>query len=868
MSESTRKETGGAIKALLSLSWDRFRHTLGWSGRGDRRFKRPTHGKQSKHSFLFPILGLLFLFQGFFMTHRMIETYADRAIAMGDGEVIAVNEALYRRILANQDLWGAMTVGGMKEDFGNLVDLGKWERENLGLPPLTFEEVAAQIEIKGTAGFRPLKAFSRGGVSLSDLRGVERKRFSRLLGMIFLGLLMALLFMPMAVRQKNLAATSDHQEWLFSLPIREANLLAGTFASSVLIRPLIYIILWPFLTNLLLANGHGVLLAAGGAMGLTFLISIAISGVEILLDTWMRARAPTIVLKNAQMVFSVLGLLSFYAVLAACLAGGPSFPWINWLAQRLPGSLGQPLGEVMISPLARMAGWSAMVAVVLGFGGCLLAGRFMRSGWLSGNGMQSGNRGSGGTSLKRGSLLKFEGLLLLRDRTLATQVILVPVLLVGYQVLINPSMVQSITAAGICTMAYTCGTYASLITAPQLLMSEAKGVWLIYNLPVPIAAYFKRRETLWRSVATGLALVLVIVMLATSGAFRAGDLWRYLAALLGVWVVGRVVSGIVLGRPQMPDVASGEMPKISFGRMYGAMAMAGIYGGLLWKGLAWPLFSALVIFWFLGVAVWQRRDVSFSYLMEPVEEEPPSWGVDDGLWAVVVFFVVQVVVTMIGVVAGGISSGLILVSFVAGGVVALLFVKLRQNSKRIPLPELPESDHGRSLKTTARETVVAILLCLAVGVGWTKVLETGLFGSEMHPDDFAWSPVVLILLAVVAAPILEELLFRGFMCRTMLAFWTKKNAVLGSALIFAMVHPGTSFPPVFLLGLATAILYLRSRSVIPGMILHALYNLGIVGLASMGLTVAFNGTGTRVVSRTFSPGRGGVCGEDSRRGSG
>jgi len=125
----------------------------------------------------------------------------------------------------------------------------------------------------------------------------------------------------------------------------------------------------------------------------------------------------------------------------------------------------------------------------------------MQSGWLSGNGLHSKDRGIEGACLKGGSLLKFEGLLLLRDRTLAMQVILVPMLIVGYQVLINPSMVESVTAAGICAMAYGCGTYGSLITAPQLLMSEAKGVWLVYNLPVPIAAYFRRRETLWRSVA-------------------------------------------------------------------------------------------------------------------------------------------------------------------------------------------------------------------------------------------------------------------------------------------------------------------------------------------------------------------------------
>ena len=135
--------------------------------------------------------------------------------------------------------------------------------------------------------------------------------------------------------------------------------------------------------------------------------------------------------------------------------------------------------------------------------------------------------------------------------------------------------------------------------------------------------------------------------------------------------------------------------------------------------------------------------------------------------------------------------------------------------------------------TMVRETVLATLLCLAAGIGWTKVLETGVFG-DMEAGEFAWSPAVLILLAVVAAPILEELLFRGFLCRTMLAFWSQKKVILGSALIFAMVHPGTSFPPVFLLGLMTAVLYFRSCSVIPGMVLHALYNLGIVALSLWG----------------------------------
>ena len=357
---------------------------------------------------------------------------------------------------------------------------------------------------------------------------------------------------------------------------------------------------------------------------------------------------------------------------------------------------------------------------------------------------------------------------------------------------------------------------------------------MIFNLPIAVAAYFRRREVLWRSVSTGLAVILVVVMILVSGDFKLSEGWRYFVTILGVWVMGRVVSGLVLGKPQMPDVASGEMPRLAPGRMYGAMLFVAMFGALLWHGSFWPLVSSLVVFWFLGVAIWQRREISFSYLMEPVEEEPPSWGVDDGLWAVVLFLVVQVLVSVIGAAAGSLSGGLVLISFVAGGVVAFGFTKLRQRKKAIPLPEFSGGTGPVRGPQLAAETGFATLLCLAVGMGWTFVLNTGIFGEFPEDLEANWSPVVLLLLAVVAAPILEEFLFRGFMCRTMLAFWSRRNAIFGSALIFAIVHPGTSFPPVFLVGVATAILYVRSRSVVPGIILHALYNLGIVSWALWG----------------------------------
>ena len=112
------------------------------------------------------------------------------------------------------------------------------------------------------------------------------------------------------------------------------------------------------------------------------------------------------------------------------------------------------------------------------------------------------------------------------------------------------------------------------------------------------------------------------------------------------------------------------------------------------------------------------------------------------------------------------------------------------------------------------------------------VLKAGVFieVSEVEGGIMSVNQPLFWILAVVAAPLIEEPLFRGFVCRTMLAFWSRTQAVIASALLFAIVHPGSSFPPVFVLGLVTAILYIRTRSLIPGIVLHALYNLGVLML--------------------------------------
>ncbi|MER7279059.1 type II CAAX endopeptidase family protein [Dactylosporangium sp. NPDC000244] len=81
-----------------------------------------------------------------------------------------------------------------------------------------------------------------------------------------------------------------------------------------------------------------------------------------------------------------------------------------------------------------------------------------------------------------------------------------------------------------------------------------------------------------------------------------------------------------------------------------------------------------------------------------------------------------------------------------------------------------------------------------------------------------------IALGGLLTPLGEELLFRGVIAR-FLQRWGTWVTVLVSAFVFALWH-GISlvFPSAFLVGLVNGWLLCRTRSIWPGVVLHAVYN--------------------------------------------
>jgi membrane protease YdiL (CAAX protease family) len=103
------------------------------------------------------------------------------------------------------------------------------------------------------------------------------------------------------------------------------------------------------------------------------------------------------------------------------------------------------------------------------------------------------------------------------------------------------------------------------------------------------------------------------------------------------------------------------------------------------------------------------------------------------------------------------------------------------------------------------------------------------FGAPHQKDiaeDFGAVPIQ-VLLIVVAAPISEEVCFRGFLFGGLRERMPRLAAALISALVFGGLHATTGIsavPPLIMFGFMLALLYEKTGSIVPGIMLHMLNN--------------------------------------------
>ena len=124
-------------------------------------------------------------------------------------------------------------------------------------------------------------------------------------------------------------------------------------------------------------------------------------------------------------------------------------------------------------------------------------------------------------------------------------------------------------------------------------------------------------------------------------------------------------------------------------------------------------------------------------------------------------------------------------------------------------------------------TYIALL-----GAGYLQTINQNLLPGvsngqcQQVQHDYSHYYVLAIIVVCVIAPISEETIFRGFIYGWLHRWGPAVLAIPLSAIIFSALHQqAVLFLPLFFVGVVLASLYQGSRSIIPGIMTHALFNL-------------------------------------------
>ncbi len=164
-------------------------------------------------------------------------------------------------------------------------------------------------------------------------------------------------------------------------------------------------------------------------------------------------------------------------------------------------------------------------------------------------------------------------------------------------------------------------------------------------------------------------------------------------------------------------------------------------------------------------------------------------------------------------------------SAIGFGLVPWLMLRMRGATDLLGRPRPTMRDWGIG---TLGFAAALVAVYAYVGIVRALGLESLEPVSTISDDSFYEHVSVVVLLgisAVLVAPIMEEVFFRGFLVGALSRAWSAPIALLGSSAVFAALHFDVgSMIPFALIGLVFGALYLRTKSVAAPVIAHLGFN--------------------------------------------
>jgi membrane protease YdiL (CAAX protease family) len=129
----------------------------------------------------------------------------------------------------------------------------------------------------------------------------------------------------------------------------------------------------------------------------------------------------------------------------------------------------------------------------------------------------------------------------------------------------------------------------------------------------------------------------------------------------------------------------------------------------------------------------------------------------------------------------------------------------------------------------------ALVFLVAQGLGFDPAQGAHPLFPLLSEHPQWWTYLPAFLLAVVLAPVVEETLFRGVLYSALEQNFSRQAAILGSSLVFALLHPQgpVGLLPLAIIGAMLAVVRAITGSLWPCVFMHACLNAGVLALSRL-----------------------------------
>jgi ABC-2 type transport system permease protein len=828
-----------------------------------RRPKKPqlersgTARKQSNGGFLMVVFGALFLFSGISQATRAVYSVA----------LLAERRDPNNLSLVDRDTLEALEFAENQARLSPDEQSPDWHE-------LLVHSLQQQAEHEGPHDSAERKRRTERRLQLFDERGSEAFHGSELrrstlpstdtwygprdssemlapLGLVALMLSVSMALLGVAGTNQDLAKVEWILEWWFTFPVPARGLLLARVLETAFANALGWFVLAPFFTVVFWCAGLGWLSLPLGLFSMLY-VGLLAGSLRVVAETALRR---WVSLRNVARVQAVLSVICMLPLVAALATSSPE--WLEKLARFARGLPDWVLVNAL-TPVAIAAGGKQAAVTTLAcacfagmatLGATSFGGWVLRDGLMTSAGPHQGKRGRsltppGAASAPRagllGALVRKELWQLTRDRTLLYQTFVLPAVIFGMQFLMNRRFGQVLTsspehAAG---MAFGLAAFVLSTGACNTLAVEVPVLWIYFTIPKALDRLFLEKAAFWSVLGC-------LIAIASYGIAASVGHWSPLAGaalfplvLIGVTLNAFIATGIgILGTQALESDARRRIPT-SMAYLY--ILLASTFAYALYAPSAWAKFAQVVLSALLAYALWQKVRDDAPFLLDPNEKPRPSIAVADGVIAAITFFMLQALLALLFSSQGYAPGASLLLAFTFAGVLACTFTLF--SFWRIGVPNLLATvglrRPQRGVLSGVLTGIAAGFACSLVAKGYLLVVdhfdvlrhlrdETVSLSNEGSTSVAPWFAV----LAVFAAPIFEEFIFRGVLFGGLRRSFGALGAAVASALVFGIVHPAIASAPVFVLGLAAALVYERERSLLAPMAAHMTYNALVIGVA-------------------------------------